>query len=173
MIIDLCCGTKSATAAWRNLGHTVFSVDLEEKFSPDICRDVRLVRPDELPQAPLFLWASPPCTEFAREFMPWSKTGNAPDMSIYFYVRYLIEQVRPQFWCIENVRGAIKYFGKPRAIVGPYHLWGNFPPLPHVDRRAWRKKETMSSSWETQRGMIPPELSAAMMQAILQQAALL
>ena len=45
----------------------------------------------------------------------------------------LIEEIKPKYWVIENVRGAIRYFeeflGEPRQIIGPYVLWGNFPMI--------------------------------------------
>lgn len=53
LMLDLCCGLKGASAAMRDRGWEV----------------VRGRRPD-------LVWASPPCTEFSRESMPWTKTGN-------------------------------------------------------------------------------------------------
>jgi hypothetical protein len=171
-MLDLCSGTKSASAAFLDAGWEVVTLDNEPGNNPDILRDVRDWLPILSDHKYDFIWASPPCTEFAREFMPWSKTGKEPDMSIVNACIRTIKRLKPEYWCIENVRGAIPYFreplGKPRAIIGAFHFWGNFPPLPHV-RITWRKKETMSSSWDAQRGAIPYSISLAFYLAITRQ----
>ena len=129
IIIDLCCGLGGASQAMKDRGWKVISVDIERKFKPDIVADVRLLTLKNI--QPLLVWASPPCGEFAREWMPWTKTGEKPDMSIVKACYEIILEIKPIFWCIENVQGAVKYFkpllGKPRAIHKPYFLWGNFP----------------------------------------------
>jgi len=172
-VLDLCCGTKSATAPFRNRGgHQVIGVDVVSDFRPEIIADVREFT--AIPGEYDFIWASPPCTEFAREFMPWCRTGVAPDMAIVKACARIIEIAKPKYWVIENVKGAVKYFqeiglGYPRAIVGPFYLWGNFPPLAEINRRNWRKKENRSSSADAARGAIPIELAEAVYQAVTLQ----
>ena len=75
------------------------------------------------------LWASPPCEEFAREWMPWSKTGKAPSMDLVNAVYRLVEEIQPRWWIIENVKGANRGSARPggcgiRSICG-----GIFPQL--------------------------------------------
>lgn len=164
LVFDLCAGTKSATKYFRDK-YQVVTIDLEEKHKPDILADVRA-----LPLAkvkPFFIWASPPCTEFAREFMPWSRKGIEPDMSIYRACMDFIEKCDPTYWILENVKGAIKYFGKPRQIIGPFCLWGVFPPI--GVKLVMRKKESMSSTWDVQRGAIPDQLAKAVYKSVTSQ----
>ncbi|AXF52053.1 MAG: site-specific DNA methylase [Virus sp.] len=87
------------------------------------------------------IWASPPCREFSNGFSsPKSIAAREgrlqdykPDLSLLETAIEIIQIAKPKYWVIENVVGAIRYFepilGKPRQIIGPYVLWGNFPLL--------------------------------------------
>ena len=88
-----------------------------------------------------YIHAGPTCHEFSLAFhAPRSKaihSGNgdsySPNEGIRLVKRCkdIIDQLRPRYWSIENVRGSIKFLspilGEPRLIVGPYVYWGNFP----------------------------------------------
>lgn len=161
-MIDLCSGLGGASRAMRERGWSVLSVDIEPRFEPDVIADVRQweytgPRPD-------LIWASPPCIEFARESMPWSRTGATPDMSIVRACYRIIQDVRPQWWVIENVRGAVPYFepllGNWRWHMNGVFLWGHFPDLGRPVIRK-RKKESYSSQQRAERAMIPYAISRA------------
>lgn len=128
-MLDLFSGSGSASAPMLAHGWNVTRVDLDPKTDDAIRADVREFRPDMPP--PDLLWASPPCDEFARESMPWCKTGKAPDMSCLDATLALIAELRPRFWVIENVRGAVPWFasrlGPPKRRIGSVYLWGEFP----------------------------------------------
>jgi hypothetical protein len=167
LMIDLCSGMGGASRVMREHGWRVVTVDIEPAFIPDIIADVKEwkwtgMKPD-------FVWASPPCNEFAREFMPWSKTGIDPDMSIVLACKRIIDDCNPKYWVIENVRGAVRWFipylGRPSLIINPFYFWGTFPPIsrPKLTRR---HKESMSSSWAAIRALIPLEISNAFCNAI-------
>lgn len=163
LMVDVCSGLEGACQAMKENGWDVVTVDNDPKFSPTVLADIRSWswkgnRPD-------LMWFSPPCTEFAREFMPWCKTGKTPDLSIYQACLRIIEETNPRFWIIENVKGAIRYFGKPSAIFGAFYLWGFFPHLGRV-RLNYRKKESYSSSRPEERAKIPYELSRAVALAV-------
>jgi hypothetical protein len=97
--------------------------------------------------------------------MPWCKTGKPPDLSLYYACRRIVYESRPRFWIIENVKGAIWYFGKPAASCGPFFLWGFFPPIGKVKLET-RKKESLSSSRAAERAKIPYALSLAVALAV-------
>ncbi len=163
-MLDLCCGLKGASAAMQHRGWHIRSLDIDPAFNPDILADVRtwlwLGEPFDL------VWASPPCQEFSREFFPWSRTGNPPDLSIYEACKRLIAQIHPRYWIIENTRGAVPYFGPPAAIFYPYYLWGQFPILNHVDLSSRRHKASFTSSAKAARSLIPYTLSLSVAKAV-------
>lgn len=170
LMLDLCSGLGGASQAFRDRGWRVITVDNDPKFAPTVVADIRHwswhgERPD-------FIWASPPCVEFAREFMPWCRRGIVPDMSITLACKRIINECQPRYWVIENVRGAVKWFnrylGSPTLIINPYYFWGSFPPIsrPKMTRR---NKESMSSTWAAERSRIPPEISKAFCIAIESQ----
>ena len=87
------------------------------------------------------IWASPPCRDFSNGYSSPKSIhvrehgidSYKPDMTLLTAALDIIERVKPKYWVIENVVGSIRYFeeylGKPRQIIGPYVLWGNFPYL--------------------------------------------
>lgn len=164
LMIDLCSGLEGACQAMKSNGWQVITVDVDCKFNPDIIADIRTWSWDG--RRPDLMWFSPPCNEFAREFMPWCSTGSKPDLSIYQACLRIVKECNPRYWIIENVRGAVPYFGKPRASYGPYFLWGYFPLLPEKLPLRYRKKESMSSSQPEKRAKIPFELSRAVAYAV-------
>lgn len=164
LILDLCAGLKGASQAMKERGWQVVTLDFDPRFECDITADVREWHyPAELPR-PDFVWASPPCDEFARESMPWSKTGKIPDMSIVLACKRIIEETQPKYYVIENVRGAINYFrphfGNYRLHVGAFFLWGFFP-VPGEIKNNWKKKESYGSKQRAERAVIPAPLSRA------------
>src|SRR5574341_1069536 len=101
VMFDSCCGLKGASRAMSERGWKIITLDNDPKFNPDIVADIREYhykgpRPD-------LMWFSPPCNEFAREWMPWCRLDIAPDMSIVLACKRVIEETQPRFWVIENV----------------------------------------------------------------------
>ena len=86
------------------------------------------------------IWASPPCLEFSNAYhapkpraLREGKTF-VPDLSLLKNTLKIIDELNPKYWVIENVAGASKIFTetigmKPRQIISPYFLWGNFPHI--------------------------------------------
>lgn len=163
LMLDLCCGLKGASQAMRARGWRVITLDIDERFQPDIVADLREWE-YEGPQ-PDLIWISPPCTEFSRESMPWCRTGRAPDLSIVQAAKRIVQTVQPRAWVLENVRGAQAYLGPAREIHGPFYLWGSFPALGRP-RLNLRKKESYSSTQEAERAKVPYALSEALAIAI-------
>ncbi len=170
LMIDICSGLGGASQAMIDRGWTVITLDNDPKFNPDVVADVRAwswtgERPD-------LIWCSPPCVEFARESMPWCRTGNAPDMSLVNACRRIIAESKPRYWVIENVRGAIPYLGKPAAKIGPFYLWGAFPDIGAPTMARFRKKESYGSKQRAERAKIPHYISTALAIAIECQASM-
>lgn len=159
LAVDLFAGTGGATAALRMRGWRVVTVDLERRRHPDVVADAV-----ELPLARGvdFLWASPPCTEFSD-----ANPGRParPSLELVLATLTAVRDLRPRFWVLENVRGAIRFLGIPVYKVGPWCLWGYFPPL-RVTWRAQTYRKVQAGSSAVARGAVPWELSLALAEAL-------
>lgn len=147
----------------RDHGWTVITVDIDPRFGCTLTLDIRQwsYQGNQVD----FIWASPPCNEFSREFLPWKRTGRPPDLTIYEAVKRIIGETHPRYWIIENVRGAVPYFGQYQTVYYPYYLWGHFPPL-HKIPIPRRHKDSYSSSARALRSLIPYALSLEVQRTI-------
>jgi len=125
-VLDLFAGLGGFSQAFKDREHEVVRVDIASKFSPDICADIMDFEPEGDYDIVL---ASPPCTEFSKDSMPWHDAD--PDLMLLKRTLDIIQKINPEWWIIENVRGAVKWFnpvlGKPVRHVGSRYLWGDFP----------------------------------------------
>jgi site-specific DNA-cytosine methylase len=116
---------------------------------------------------PTLIWASPPCTEFSRESMPWCRTGNPPSMDLVNAGLRIIRECDPKYWVLENVRGATKWFeptlGKRRSSHGPFFLWGTYP---RFEARVEPFKEKLSSKRRAERAKVPECVSVGLLRAV-------
>ncbi len=121
-------------------------------------------------------WFSPPCTEFSHGRVPQIEK---PDMTEFLWclqrTNYLSR--KGVFWCLENVRGAIKHFkpylGPPRLIIDTHIcLWGNFP-LFEMPRGWERPLKTDEDVWSDNplranlKALVPYEIGNRLRLAIL------
>lgn len=164
LMLDLFAGLGGASASFRKSGWDVVRIELDTTFDAEIHAD--LTSWSWTGRTPTLVWASPPCTEFSRESMPWSRTGNKPSMELVNAARRIIAECQPAWWVIENVKGAGRWltplFGKPR-IFGPVFLWGEFPKF-RARVEPW--KEKLSSTRRAERAMIPASVSDGLRLAI-------
>lgn len=128
--VELFCGTKSFSKVAEKLGHKTFTVDIESKFNPDLCKDILELQIEDLPKKVDVLWCSPPCTTFSvaslRYYWDKGRPKNAKawhGISIVQKTFQIIEEllkVNPDMvWFVENPRGMLrkqrfmlKYFRK-------------------------------------------------------------
>lgn len=121
-------------------------------------QDVRTLTGHQFAGAALIV-ASPPCDEFSRWAMPWTRAKNPPlpDLSIVrACFRIAREAGAPLI--LENVRAARGWLGPPVATWGPFQLWGDGVPalLPSVE---YRRKESYGSRDSAKRALIPDALA--------------
>lgn len=161
-MLDLFSGRGGASRAMVDRGWSVTRVELDERFPADH-RDIRTYHPE--PGAFDLVWASPPCTEFSRESMSWCRTGNPPSMALVGEALRVVQECRPRWWVLENVRGAVGLFraelGVPLARLGPVFLWGN-PPAGMLWPRVGAYKERISGKRPDLRSQIPYEIGYAL-----------
>lgn len=105
-ILEVCCGTKSASKAIKRLwpGAKIVTLDIDSKHAPTLLADVNhwRFRKDVFPSGYFdIIWASPPCTEYSV-----AKTTGVRDLTaadrIVKSVRRIIDYFQPKAWFIEN-----------------------------------------------------------------------
>jgi len=126
---------------------------------------------------PDLIWFSPPCLEFSmayssprsiaqREGKEWD-----PSTEILECGMRIIELLKPKYFVIENVKGAIKYFepllGPPNQINQSYVLWGIFPGfVPPAFPTKHEKDKRHSPIRANIRAKVPIEISESLLKAI-------
>jgi hypothetical protein len=165
-ILDLCSGREGWSRYFKDNGHEVVTVDIEERFHPTYVTDITGWH---APGQYDVVLASPPCIDYSKAEKPWFKDIH-PDNKLLLEVIRIIKEVNPKYWVIENVRGAVPYFkpilGKPVARFGSRYLWGDFPILwaPHIYGK-WKLPPSPERS--SLRAEIPRPLAKAMYHAII------
>lgn len=180
LMLDLFSGMGGASRAMKERGWQVITLEIDPKFSPTLCMDIRDYHPPGFLIGDVDLvWASPPCQEFSKSSLPksWACNRNrppCPDVGLMLQAKRIIEEVNPRFWVIENVRGAKPFFfpwlGKPRKEVGSRILWGEFPPFDTRDNTHGKWRLPPSKDRAARRSEIPKGISLALAMAIEQRA---
>lgn len=162
LCIDLCCGSGGWAAGFIEEGYEVHGYDIQDqpKYPGVFIRaDVRKLDGHRFTNAALIV-ASPPCEEFSRHQMPWTKRRNPPEPDLTIVeacLRIAREAGVPMI--LENVRMAQHWLGRARWHDGAFYLWGDVPALMPY-RSEGRKKEGMSSSWKLERARVPKDLAS-------------
>tara|TARA_R110002012_G_scaffold260079_1_gene441746 strand:+ start:324 stop:923 length:600 start_codon:yes stop_codon:yes gene_type:complete len=160
--------------------------DIEDTQITDNMFNIVSIFPGEVE----LLWASPPCREFSHGYnSPISRSRRGeigyenftPSLDLVNKTIEVIDRVKPKFWVIENVVGAISWLepilGKPTQIIGSVVLWGNFPfiHMPHDFKERKQDKDTWSTDplRANKKAKIPYEISLRLMIAVEQQRTLL
>ena len=171
IFLDLFSGLKGASYSFEEApGWEVITVDINPKFNPSIVADI--LNWHYQGKHVIFLWASPPCDEFTLYSLPGSwpchhgKEKKIPSMGLVNATKRIIEEVQPDYWIIENVKGAIPFldpvFGRYKKHVGSRYLWGEFPIFDTSHKYGkWRlpPRETRKAK----RAEIPHSISKALL----------
>ena len=178
--LDLCSGLGGASQPALDRGWTVWRVDIDANFKPDIVADLlnpvhRLRIYSYVPRPVNVVWASPVCTEFTKAGLPKSWAANRknppkPDTHLTEACRKLIENYKPlDAWIIENVLASRRYLnpilGAPFTTVDGHVLWGIVPCLiPQTKGHKWRLPPSPDRA--AKRAMIPYEIGEAICRAV-------
>ncbi len=147
-VLDLYSGLKGWSGPWKERGHLVYCVEIQERWEADH-RDVFTLKRKDLPWKPDIILASPPCTAFTvmqigrnwtKDHQP--KTQSALDgLALLDRTIEIIEGLKPRWYIMENPRGKMRKMpqmeGRERRTVTycqygekrmkPTDLWGRFP----------------------------------------------
>lgn len=182
IILDLCGGTGSWSAPYREAGYDVRLVTM-----PD--QDVRLFT---VPDEPIWgILAAPPCTHFAgsgaqywREKDEDGRTLEALSV-VDACLRIIWRACWPKWWALENPVGRLRnYIGPPCMTFNPCDygdpytkrtlLWGNFrqpvespvEPIKVCSQGSWLMKlGGKSERTKTLRSITPPGFARAFFEA--------
>lgn len=137
-VLELFCGTKSVSNAFKAKGHEVFTVDWEKKFEPTLCADIGTLTVDDVIQLcggiPDVIWLSPDCTTYSVAAISKHRIkepcGNLKAISEYatfcdkvnsHIIDVVVNQIKPKYWFIENPRAGFRKMdfvkGLPRYTV--------------------------------------------------------
>jgi len=159
---DLFCGAGGISDGAAAEGWEVIGVDIvrrPEYKHPLIHKDILTIEANEIGPVD-WLHASPPCQRFSTARA--SRVVDPPteaDLVLLQAALRLRDQLKPRFWSIENVAGAVPLFSKvlgpPALNNGAFRFWGNFPPFlmptsqPHRKGRQEKSKTGKQSlAWK-------------------------
>lgn len=142
---------------------------------------VRIIRAylENLAPEKLVIWASPPCQQFS-----YANAQRAPedfDMTLFDAAHDIIKTLAPDYWVIENVRGAREVFSEelsrpPTQEIGSLVLWGHFPLIPIAERDAYEHKKMSAKGSRTLRpnfrALVPYQVSRGLRDSIDHQRSL-
>tara|TARA_Y100000593_G_scaffold5110_1_gene10022 strand:- start:99 stop:713 length:615 start_codon:yes stop_codon:yes gene_type:complete len=127
---------------------------------------------------PFLITASPPCLEFSTA-RTWAqgRVDMDPCMKILEACIDIIDRCQPDFWIIENVRGAcghfLPYLGRHKQHIGPFYFWGKFP---HISvPQDFKHTKAGADVWSTdplranKKALIPIEISNGLLDGICSQ----
>ena len=167
LVLDLCCGTCNWSRPWLARGYQVIGFDIYRHalVPPGVelrLEDIRQVDGREFAGRTRIVLASPPCDEYARWTMPWTRAKNPPEPSLDLWQaceRIAREAEAPLL--LENVRIAQNWHGAARWHCGPFYLWGDAVPalMPRFQPEFFKKKESYGSKQKDLRAAIPAALA--------------
>ena len=201
LCVDLCCGRKGFSRAFKEAGWRVVTVDIEPKFEPTICIDVRRLTWEDIAAATrasrasfdkVVVLASPPCERFSIAMPRWPQAGIGRGLEIVGACLEFIIDVKPEYWCLENPKGRLRWFlgapphsvklsdyghrlstqgGKIRKALKPTDLWSNIPfklVKASMDIEATKGATGFTPESRAIRAEMPLGLSQAILEAVEQ-----
>lgn len=149
-VLDLFAGTRSISKAFIERGHSAYSIEIDKRHQDiDWYVDILRVTPQDIIERfghPDVIWASPPCTSYSiagishhrrrnaltGELEAFSKFAELSDKLVE-HVLYLIKELKPKYWFIENPRGGLRKMGYMRDLpmyTVTYCKYGDFRMKP-------------------------------------------
>ena len=99
-VLECMCGTGSLGRVFRRRGAQVVSLDIDPKWSPDICMDI-LDAPDTIGRGYDYIHFSPPCQNFSRANSMGRRDLDLANRIVQKCLK-IISVSKPKFFTIEN-----------------------------------------------------------------------
>jgi len=197
IMIELFSGSGNMAAAFAEKGFNSFTIDFDESKNPDIVADILELLPTDLPQHPWIIWASPDCTYFSlanNKGRHFAKGGEPISDEAKYACKvvertiWLIEQLNPTYWFIENPRGylraqpfmrrftrtTVQYCAYGAPNQKPTDIWGVFPATWVAKTWCFHTRHEMSIGGQndqlpkSERASIPQPLIDDIVQSVIQ-----
>lgn len=136
-LVELFSGSKTVSkTAETDFGYNSFTVDIEDKFAPDLSADISKLCLNQIPNRDkvFILWASVPCTQYSilnlvnhwdkitynhRSYYYFPKTAASRSaVQLLEKTLWLIKKINPTYFFIENPRGALRHM--PQMNFAPF-----------------------------------------------------
>jgi hypothetical protein len=122
-VLDLCSGIGGASRAFVDRGHEVVTLDIDSKFNPTICMDIREYH--GVKGSFDVVLAAPPCTVFSLASSRWhwkyidtSFDKKIEALQIVKACFRIFKEIEPHFYVLENPRGFLRRFiGLPTETI--------------------------------------------------------
>ena len=156
-VLELFCGTKSISNAFKERGHAVYTIDWEKEFTPDLIADIGKLTAKQIIKlcggVPDVIWASPDCTTYSvaaiSHHRKQDEYGNLVPITEYAkfcdkvnkHLLDLLNELKPRFYFIENPRAALRTMDFMKGLyrytvtycqygekrMKPTDIWTNHP----------------------------------------------
>ena len=174
-VLDLFCGLGGWSIPFNEAGYDCTGIDYTDLGYPFnfIQADLNDWIPDQHYD---IILASPPCTNFSKVVLNWTgKNNESKGLDLVYRTFALIQEIKPKFWIIENVKGLSEFIDKPNDIVRygkssqrkAAYLWSNIGKLGMLDSMIIKNthRKTFKTS-DPELAKIPYELSYAVLKKI-------
>lgn len=140
-LLELFAGSCTVSRTANNeFGYRTFTIDLEEKYQPDLSADILKLALNQIPDRNKIsiVWASVPCTQYSilnlanhwdkitynhRRYYYFPKTSEARTaVQLLEKTLWLIKKINPTYYFIENPRGALRHMPQMVSIPFRYEI---------------------------------------------------
>ena len=174
-VLDLFCGLGGWSIPFNEAGYDCTGIDIKNIGYPFnfIQADLNDYTTNEYYDIVL---ASPPCTNFSKVVLNWTgKNNESKGLDLVYRTFALIQEIKPKYWVIENVRGLSEFIDKPNDIIRygksahrkAAYLWSNIGKLGMLDSMITKNTHRKTfKSGDPELAKIPYELSLAVLKKI-------
>ncbi len=123
-LLELFSGTGSVGMPWREKGHEVIAVDIDNRYNPEICEDILQLSYVKLP-IPDVIWASVPCEQYSRARTTGRRPRNfeladALAGRAWEIIQHFLKMNPNMLWYLENPDSSLLWGRDVATEFAPY-----------------------------------------------------